>query len=196
MDDWNDMGDFRDYSAFFPDENCDLFGDSQLKFDLCHIPFPEIEIDNVFSFPGSVWDASTQDAGFKDSWPRDPGLTTPQPLSPTGPEALVHTQNSFTSGGVQSTQPLPAVPDDLDISDLNEAARSATRSTPPWKDSLIVFSARSGVNVSQKQRKTFTPKRRKEVAMNRKIGACVQCKLKKAPVWLRPLNQFSETVDG
>jgi hypothetical protein len=51
-----------------------------------------------------------------------------------------------------------------------------------WRDSIVVFPANPDVNPVQKRRRAFDPARREEVALNRMIGACTQCKMRKGRV--------------
>ncbi|KAH6678188.1 hypothetical protein B0J14DRAFT_316756 [Halenospora varia] len=48
-----------------------------------------------------------------------------------------------------------------------------------WESSIILFSANPGSKVKPKKRKRFSEARKYEVALNRKIGACLHCKLKR-----------------
>lgn len=52
-----------------------------------------------------------------------------------------------------------------------------------WEDSVVIFSAKPGYDeVKERRRKLFETARRKEVALSRLIGACIQCKLRKGSV--------------
>ncbi|KAK0104871.1 hypothetical protein ONS95_005137 [Cadophora gregata] len=45
--------------------------------------------------------------------------------------------------------------------------------------SVTVFSSTSSKEVTPRKRKTFSASRKKEVALNRKVGVCIQCKIRK-----------------
>jgi hypothetical protein len=51
-----------------------------------------------------------------------------------------------------------------------------------WKESVLVFPSDPGVKISTRKRSAFDDNRRKEIAMNRRVGACIQCKLRRGPV--------------
>ena len=65
----------------------------------------------------------------------------------------------------------------LDATDDSKGQRKRN-----WDDSILVFGANPETKVVHRKRKAFSPNRRKEVARNRLIGACVQCKLRRGPV--------------
>jgi hypothetical protein len=46
-----------------------------------------------------------------------------------------------------------------------------------WKESVVVFSSNPNVEIPTRKRSAFDEHRRKEVAIHRRVGACVQCKL-------------------
>lgn len=51
-----------------------------------------------------------------------------------------------------------------------------------WENSIITFDANPDKQVIPRKRKAFGDPRRKEVAITRAVGACVQCKIRKGPV--------------
>jgi hypothetical protein len=59
-----------------------------------------------------------------------------------------------------------------------------------WNDSIVIFPANADSKKTPRQRRSFGSTRRKEVALTRRVGACVQCKLKKASVSPRLLVAF------
>jgi hypothetical protein len=63
--------------------------------------------------------------------------------------------------------------------DLNDTGR---HKKPKLDESIIVFSVKQGRQVKPPRRSRFGNSRRKEVALNRIIGACMQCKLRKGSV--------------
>lgn len=52
------------------------------------------------------------------------------------------------------------------------------------EDSIHVFTANPNIEVTRRKRKTFSISRKAEVALTRKVGACVQCKKRKEAVSL------------
>jgi hypothetical protein len=51
-----------------------------------------------------------------------------------------------------------------------------------WDESIIIFSSKPGEKAVSRRRKQYAPSRRKEVAINRLVGACIQCKIRKGSV--------------
>ncbi len=59
---------------------------------------------------------------------------------------------------------------------------STTAKKRRWMDSIVVFGANEETKVTVRKRKNFSPTRKKEVAMNRRVGACLQCRIRKGRV--------------
>jgi hypothetical protein len=186
MDDWNDTGAFQDYSAFSPDETFDLFGDYQLESELPSLPlptFPEVEIGGLFTSLSAAADNAQCILDQVDPSSSDAGLSIPPNSSTVEPECIDSSPKTSTTEGLSSVQVPDVYPRTPDRSNVGEASRSVRQgSQAPWRDSLIVFSATTGAKVFTKQRRSFEPRRRQEVAMNRIVGACIQCKLRKGSV--------------
>ncbi|KAF8849451.1 hypothetical protein BDZ45DRAFT_680506 [Acephala macrosclerotiorum] len=49
-----------------------------------------------------------------------------------------------------------------------------------WEESVIIFSSEPNGTTQLRKRNAFDDARRREVALNRRVGACVQCKLRRA----------------
>lgn len=81
-------------------------------------------------------------------------------------------------------EPVPVVTNGNRSNDKEEEPASSKQGTYglPWRDSIVIFSSKPGVQTPTKSRKRFESRRKKEVALNRLVGACVQCKLRKEPV--------------
>lgn len=62
-----------------------------------------------------------------------------------------------------------------------------------WEESVVVFSSKPGEKIVSRKRKKYEPARRKEVAVHRLIGACIQCKIRKSSV--SPLFAFHKMVN-
>ena len=186
MDDWNDASAFQDYSAFFPDETFDLFGDYQLDSELTSLPlpaFPEVEIGDLFTSPSAAADNAQGILDQVDPSPSDSGLSIPPNSSTLEPECTDPSPKTSTAddpSSVQAPDVYPRMSDGFDVGEASQRARPGSQA--PWRESLIVFSATTGAKVFTKQRRSFEPRRRQEVAMNRIVGACIQCKLRKSSV--------------
>ena len=50
------------------------------------------------------------------------------------------------------------------------------------EDAIIVFSVNADTKVVPKRRKAYSKSRKREVARNRMVGACIPCKVRKGPV--------------
>jgi hypothetical protein len=51
-----------------------------------------------------------------------------------------------------------------------------------WDKSVVVFSSKPNSTKAPRQRKSFGKSRREEVALTRKVGACIQCRIRKGSV--------------
>jgi len=68
---------------------------------------------------------------------------------------------------------------------LKHAQQTSVKRKRNLDDFVVIFSTDSGQECKAKKRKAFKLPRRKEVAMNRAIGACIQCRLRKESVCAR-----------
>jgi hypothetical protein len=75
---------------------------------------------------------------------------------------------------------------------LDEGDESPAIKRRKWQKHVVIFSTDQNKNVVPRRRKAFAPTRKKEVALNRLIGACVRCKLRKAAVSSRSIMSLKE----
>jgi hypothetical protein len=186
----NDMPD--DYSFGLPSqEKFDFFEDFGVGLDL-----------NYFQLPGlDNFDEGRSQFSFSPEWSEppsrgpepvalnlEPQYSTPQDIpsaSPTGASFQVDHQSpakqdreSAISGNASNPPSLTAVkPREMD--NVIEHNKTAKRK---WQESVSVFSMNGGKKVVPQRRNAYTPSRRTEVALNRLLGACVQCKIHRGPV--------------
>jgi hypothetical protein len=73
-------------------------------------------------------------------------------------------------------------PDDCGGTEETDIVAAAPPVKRKWDQSIVVFSASNPEKIIQKKRKAYTPSRRMEVALNRMVGACLQCRIRKGPV--------------
>jgi hypothetical protein len=109
MDDWNDIGAFQDYSAFFPDETFDLFGDYQLGSELASLTFPafpEVEIGGHFTSLSAAANNAQCILDQLDTSPSDSSLSNPPNASTVGPECTDSSPKTSTTEGLPSVQAL------------------------------------------------------------------------------------------
>ena len=74
---------------------------------------------------------------------------------------------------------VPKIPNHESSSSANAEKESTKRKIA---DSVFVFSLASNNEVKSRKRRAFSSSRKGEVALNRLIGACIQCKIKKNAV--------------
>jgi hypothetical protein len=178
------------YSAsFHTDDSFDLLGDFNFDLDFTDFHFPELELDfdslqplhsqlepTLFhtSFTDSNADATSRVQDWSihsSSEPEDPLLVS----SDENESSLLGTGGSPST--YQSNEKAHSE-NSLEQSDDNFKAKRK------WEDSVTVFSSNDNWKVVQKRRKAYSPTRRKAVALNRLIGVCIQCKLRKGSVSL------------
>jgi hypothetical protein len=170
---WDTM---NDYSSFLPDTYLDLFGDGAFDVDFTGLPCSDLndpagwgQTDaNMEIFQS--YDTTYPDLGNDCNGFPMLNSTIPLPISAdTTPLVEHHTSHSNTN---TSNCTSPGSP-------LHEETLSLKRKI---EESMIVFAANADVKVSPKKRKAFSKIRKQEVAMNRLIGACIQCRLRKGRV--------------
>jgi hypothetical protein len=164
------------YSSFLPDTYLDLFGDDAFDVDLMGLPSSDL-------YDSAGWeqaDANVQifqsyDTAYPDidndcnTFPvMNSSMLLPR-SGDTHPPAEHHTSDPNTN---TTNYPSPSSPH-------HEETLSLKRKI---EESMIVFAANPNVKVSPKKRKAFSKIRKQEVAMNRLVGACIQCKVRKGSV--------------
>lgn len=189
MDNQNPWESYQDYSAFIPDDNFNLFGDPGLNFDFPELPFLDLgdpsasqhftDLDFDSLGIGALQGAMDLSSTLTDCVmrcevpePRHPTASEADRSSPAPPHCDVHRKKThrkrFHEGG------------------------PSTANRGKWEDSVIVFGAQPEIKVALRKRKRFDASRRQEVALHRLVGACIQCKLRKASV----STTLTQVVDG
>jgi hypothetical protein len=184
MDTFGQLDSTDGCSTFFPDEMFDLFGDSDWALDaqLPELSFPELEFAGLSDhFEDTPWDLlESSDSNGIPPWHLGL-LSTGAPLeaenststsSQTSSKTVVEENSDCDNADI--TKPLQPQMQDQDDKDESQKRK--------WRDSIVVFPANPDVNLVQKRRRAFGPARREEVALNRMIGACTQCKTRKGRV--------------
>lgn len=175
----------EDYWSCFPDDSYHLFGDCNFDLELPEFTFPggENQSTSVVELCDPLENSGSQDVLSWDSQSAhaDRGsLTTvsegvehsPQPYTPTFRDSSAVLSNETNN-----------IPNEAEASP--EKGDLAARPIKwRWDDSLIVFPANKDVSIGQRRRRAFAPSRRREVALNRLVGVCIQCKLRKGSVSL------------
>lgn len=165
-----------------------LFGDASFNLDF-DFGFSDIPDPNAFSHLPGV--EAGYDVGFGVMPSIHSGVVAEDNFLALGTfDDLNETTKSLQS--IEKSQPhldealvlLASVDSQLrkDKSGSHDSHEKVSTRKRPWDDSLVVFTTDGGNHVPQRQRKAYSETRKKEVARNRLIGACAQCKLRRGPV--------------
>ncbi|KAH9204311.1 hypothetical protein DL95DRAFT_471612 [Leptodontidium sp. 2 PMI_412] len=202
MENANFWDDPNNYSLFMPDEGLDLFGDPNLGFDLDLFGDAGLDLAlNNISLPVLDYSSTIQNGALMPS----PALDLPSGSDISDPVASAHRDNVFQIPGSSDVQPQSSLwtqdtPKDsipqstISITDRDESPSSTTSDRESLKrriaESVVVFSVTSDLEIKPRKRKAFSKLRKEEVSLNRLIGACIQCKIKKnACTFGLPCNQ-------
>jgi len=182
MDDFNPFYSSDDYAFFLPDdESFTLFGD----IDLGEIQFRSSDIESLSNVrqqnslepisssmptPSEVSNSSVVLAGSAPSFSEEERTHTSQPSDINqGPARHHHPPlNSCSSARPQTRE-----------NDEDHIPPSTKRKL---EESIVVFPVDPSMKVVPKRKKGFSPRRKAEVALNRLVGSCVQCRIRKGPV--------------
>ncbi|PVH78343.1 hypothetical protein DL98DRAFT_656220 [Cadophora sp. DSE1049] len=181
MDDHSFWNQPVDFPLFFPDEGFNLFGDPSFDFDFSASPFLDFDYSST-----NQHDVASNDR-LETLSNTHSGITTPMtshdnlevspvltcehaPASKSG-----HSKSHATPQGIgtRSSDQSSKAPNSAKMSSSETLKRKIDQS-------VIVFSSTSNKEVTPRKRKTFSASRRKEVALNRMVGVCIQCKLRKS----------------
>jgi hypothetical protein len=179
----------NEYSILFSDDGWNLFGDHSFGFALSELATSESlgsdALDNCTSEDMLSWELddhmhwNIESNTIHSESPSDEDcvMLTPEP---TRSQATI---SAYT--GFDSSRSNPKSTSSVECQNLSLEAPAANKRK--WESSIVVFSSNPDTKskVKYRRRKGFDEARRKEVAMNRIIGACVQCKLRKGSVCFR-----------
>jgi len=195
-----DTLDFQDYTSAFTIDNLDLFESYEFNFDVSELEVPELDFGSFSAvFPESVTNQKTySEAPQYFQWGFNESIGC-MPYSPRSCE-IANLDPSNVQSHLPSYKPdvnldgtlFPLAQQPQDFHTTNKKKESASKK---WDSSMIVFSANPSVQPVQRKRKAFDSSRKKEVALNRAIGACILCKLKKSSVSFAILPK-SENADN
>jgi hypothetical protein len=95
----------------------------------------------------------------------------------------------------ETTRPNVPLHDGSECSTIRQTDKYSDKGTiiscsKEWEILVNVFPAKPEVKVHQQRRNRYTQSRRKEVAKNRAVGACIHCKLRKGSVGGIPQKIF------
>jgi hypothetical protein len=186
MDDWAVFGTPDDWSALFHDDLQDLFADINFTVEQAQCTSYALESEMV---PGcnflTGYDNSLIQApefsSFSEGHDTSPLLQSLVEYIPS--ENVLHPSQSFVPTiELSDTLPIPEHPPSDNKKDQPVESQKSKTKKLKWNDAIVVFPARADSVKTHRQRKSFGNVRRKEVALTRRVGACVQCKLKKTSV--------------
>jgi hypothetical protein len=142
-------------------------------YDMSPIPFPsdfdEIDINDLNGFLSAETEVLNTITGTTDS-----------------SVSLASNSSDVQSIG-EATRPQVPLPYDSECSTIKQTEKYCDKDTiiacsKEWEILANVFPAKPDVKVHQQRRNRYTRSRRKEVAKNRAVGACIHCKLRKGSV--------------
>jgi hypothetical protein len=185
MDEWPPFDNLEDYSSHVLDESFDIFGCINFDTDLSDDPFyetiPVILQDSSIGFVDETARCPASAISFSKNF--EPSLNSLESI-----DSYHGAEEPFSAS--QSSSLLFRGLVEIDAQDKLSTGYMAepSRSEKPkakkskWDQSIIVFPANANSKKTPRQRKNFAKARRKEVALTRRVGACIQCKLKKSSV--------------
>jgi hypothetical protein len=178
---WNDLD---GYSLFLSEEDSfNLFGEYDLDFGLNNsfLPAPD-EASATFDMTG--WDR------IEAMIPAQPGLDATLPTSGEphdlipNPEAELQA-SKYTSTSSPSSARSPISEDQTSTNGFSASGNEVEHQPNTAlrkRRFLTVFSVESGEEIQLHTRKRFSKEQRQVVALNRIIGVCLHCRLRKVAV--------------
>ncbi|PMD63517.1 uncharacterized protein K444DRAFT_322470 [Hyaloscypha bicolor E] len=174
---WNGLG---DYSLFLPEDSFNLFGEYDLDLGLNNSFLPALDEASA-TFDIAEWD---QIEAMIPALPRlDATLPTsgePQDLIPN-PEAELQA-SKYTSTSSPSSARSPISEDQTSTDGFPVSGKEVEHQTKTElrkREFLTAFSVESGEEIQLHTRKRFSKEQRQVVALNRIIGVCLHCRLRK-----------------
>lgn len=186
MDSFDLQADFQDYCSSFTDDVLDLFPDSDFNFETSELGLPDFDFGDLsasslrhatdFAFESRPldefqldFDSFSATLNHNDLGDQNISLPVARQIYPP-----YHAPTYISNSAKRS------LAEGLTVEDTKQEDPVTKRGK--WDDAVIVFSADLTTRVAQRRRRPFNPSRKREVALNRVIGACILCKLKKGSV--------------
>jgi hypothetical protein len=187
MDHWQAPDSLNDYSFFF-DDSLDIFGN--VDFDAN--PLDQLLYATTAPLSPTSWPCFLGDS-LTPPFPAEALLGNdeidPNSLQTIGdcPEPLEqHLRSQATSIPSRDLSNLLKVDQQARFYTLHKEGLLEVEKPKPkktkWDKSVVVFSSKPNSTKAPRQRKSFGKSRREEVALTRKIGACIQCRIRKGSV--------------
>ena len=180
-----------DYTAAFPFDSLDLSEDSWLNLDFpaTGVPFGLENVPSEASQPGhfspgvDLFDHVVLEP-LSEPWNESSGSTHRGSEYEDSVTLTAAPNPSTRQSSGASCHLLPC-----DTSFRDKASRDhpqGNKGLPPknisWEGSIVVFPTQSYVKLAVRKRRRYATSRRQKVAMNRWVGACTSCRLRKAAV--------------
>jgi len=185
METFNSLENLEDYSIFFPDDDIDPLRDYNFDLELPQLAFSELDFVTASPYNPEANDYCLNLSDISTIAPWDLELCPfdePSKVAPIESEPAALTPQSPAGSGLVLAESSKEQREQL--GDSSHGIQADTDCAIPsrkrkWDDSIIVFPANAEARLIQRRRKAFDASRRREVAMNRMLGACTPCKLRK-----------------
>jgi hypothetical protein len=175
-----------DYSIFLPNDDLTLFGNGLLGVDFDFDQFLLPPTQDTFN---PAVDSTPARSDFDIISPTLPNTATTYATG-TGsnadsidyPELCITPLQTISDG--QQSDPVEDKPEDSPRCHSEDELEDNLSISLKRKieDAIIIFSANADTMVVPKRRKAYSKSRKREVARNRMVGACIPCKVRKGPV--------------
>jgi hypothetical protein len=171
-----------DWTLLYPDDNFYVFQDDATSWDN---DSPGFDLDAFLAIPET--DGLFAADGLSAlSWSLNPTTTAPSThlgsSDPSSDSDLIEFTPESSIDIPNRSKADSTLPSDLQEACCVSNHQLAQAKKRKWKESMVVFSSNPNVKISTRKRSAFDDNRRREVAMNRRVGACVQCKLRRGSV--------------
>jgi hypothetical protein len=164
---WNDPA---NYSLFLPSDAFNLFGEFNIDFEFPNFLGPEFTEGNA-AFQSIEWGTGAPDLENPSSMLTQPTELLTNQETPT----LTSTEEPFRG---QNSE-IRSLTDSADDDGLKPNEKHGMNAKATKRKFLTAFSATSGEEVQLRTRRQFSEDRRQAVALNRMIGVCLHCRLRK-----------------
>lgn len=174
-----------EYSILFSDDELNLFGEHSFEFN-----FSDLSTGTcvALDLPGAYSSESGPSYDVEHRATLDTASTA-KSLESFSDDDCVVLSPFLMSNSTTTSSDTTAVSACDSKNHVHATAESKKRK---WESSVVVFSTNPDTKVKCRRRREFDEARRKEIALNRVIGACIQCKLRKGSVCL---HCFTDNLD-
>jgi hypothetical protein len=178
--------------SLLTDDSCNVLIHYNFDFDATDFSFPKLDLHfnslepafserQGISFHTDFTDRDVNPSLSLQDWL----VSSPNTANDSGYPPLFscgENERSFHETDTSSLCPSEEKAEAHDNPEKTTQHDSRSDSKRQWKDNVTVFSSKDDWKVVQKRRREYSPSRRRTVAINRIIGSCIQCKLRKEAV--------------